>query len=73
MNNFQHQHTAHCESGVMSTMLKAQGVDFNEAMVFGLASALTFVYIPLIKVNGMPLISHTACHQNQSLKMWQNI
>ena len=46
MNNFQHQHTAHCESGVMSTMLKAQGVDFNEAMVFGLASALTFVYIP---------------------------
>ena len=58
MNNFQHQHTAHCESGVMSTMLKAQGVDFNEAMVFGLASALTFVYFPLIKVNGMPLISY---------------
>ena len=58
MNNFQHQHTAHCESGVMSTMLKAQGVDFNEAMVFGLASALTLVYIPLVKVNGMPLISY---------------
>ena len=58
MNNFQHQHTAHCESGVMSTMLKAKGVDFNEAMVFGLASALTFVYIPLVKVNGMPLISY---------------
>ena len=58
MNNFSHQHTAHCESGVMSTMLKAQGVDFNEAMVFGLASALTFVYIPLVKVNGMPLISY---------------
>ena len=58
MNNFHHQHTAHCESGVMSTMLKAQGVDFNEAMIFGLASALTFVYFPLIKVNGMPLISY---------------
>ena len=58
MNNFQHQHTAHCESGVMSTMLKAQGVDFNEAMIFGLASALIFVYFPLIKVNGMPLISY---------------
>jgi len=39
-------------------MLKAQGVDFNEAMIFGLASALTFVYFPLIKVNGMPLISY---------------
>lgn len=58
INNFQHQHTAHCESGVMSTLLKSQGVDFNEAMVFGLSSALTFVYIPLIKVSGMPLISY---------------
>jgi len=58
MNNFQHQHTAHCESGVMSTLLKSHGVDLNEAMVFGLASALTFVYLPLIKVGGMPLISY---------------
>ncbi|VTM24371.1 Uncharacterised protein [Stutzerimonas stutzeri] len=57
-NNFHHQHTAHCESGVMSTLLKSQGVNFNEAMVFGLASALTFVYIPLVKINGMPLISY---------------
>ncbi|QIM62069.1 peptidase [Pasteurellaceae bacterium Orientalotternb1] len=58
MNNFPHQHTAHCESGVMSTMLKAHGIDLNEAMVFGLAHALTFVYLPLIKVGGMPLISY---------------
>ncbi len=58
MNNFHHQHTAHCESGVMSTLLKAHGVNFNEPMVFGLASALTFVYIPLVKINGMPLISY---------------
>lgn len=57
-NNFQHQHTAHCESGVMSTLLKSHGADLNEAMVFGLASALTFVYLPLIKVSGMPLISY---------------
>lgn len=57
-HNFEHQHTAHCESGVMSTLLKSQGVDFNEAMVFGLASALTFVYIPQIKISGMPLISY---------------
>ncbi|OOF70746.1 BtrH N-terminal domain-containing protein [Rodentibacter caecimuris] len=58
MNTFSHQHTAHCESGVMSTLLKSQGLDFNEAMVFGLASALTFVYLPIIKVSGMPLISY---------------
>ncbi|MCX2961317.1 BtrH N-terminal domain-containing protein [Rodentibacter caecimuris] len=58
MKNFPHQHTAHCESGVMSTLLKSQGIDLNEAMVFGLASALTFVYLPIIKVSGMPLISY---------------
>lgn len=58
MNNFPHQHTAHCESGVMSTLLKSQGIELNEAMVFGLASALTFVYLPIIKVSGMPLISY---------------
>ncbi|QIW16754.1 peptidase [Pasteurellaceae bacterium RH1A] len=58
MQNFPHQHTAHCESGVMSTLLKSHGLDFNEALVFGLASALTFVYIPLVKVSGMPLISY---------------
>lgn len=58
MNNFHHQHTAHCETGVMSTLLKSQGIDFNEAMVFGLASALTFVYLPIIKISGMPLISY---------------
>lgn len=58
MNNFNHQHTAHCESGVMSTLLKSHGAELNEAMVFGLASALTFVYLPIIKVGGMPLISY---------------
>ncbi len=58
MSNFSHQHTAHCETGVMSTLLKSHGIDFNEAMVFGLSSALTFVYLPIIKVSGMPLISY---------------
>ena len=71
MNNFQHQHTAHCESGVMSTMLNAQGVDFNEAMVFGLASALTFVYIPLVKINGLPLIS-IECRRDLLSKGYQS-
>lgn len=57
-NTFTHQHTAHCESGVMSTLLRHQGADYNEAMIFGLAHALTFVYIPLIKMANMPLISY---------------
>ncbi|MDG6894480.1 BtrH N-terminal domain-containing protein [Volucribacter amazonae] len=60
MMNFEqlHQHTAHCETGVMSTLLKAKNIELNEAMVFGLAHALTFVYLPLFKISGMPLISY---------------
>ncbi|MDO4641528.1 MAG: BtrH N-terminal domain-containing protein [Neisseria sp.] len=57
MTDFTHQHTAHCESGVMSTLLQYHGCDFNEAMVFGLAHGLTFVYLPIVKISGMPLIS----------------
>lgn len=58
MKKIQHQHTAHCESGVVSTLLRTYQVDLNEAMVFGLAHALTFVYLPVIKISGMPLISY---------------
>lgn len=60
MSDFAHQHTAHCESGVVSTLLQHHGLPLNESMVFGLAHALTFVYLPVIKLNGMPLISYRA-------------
>ena len=56
--HFNHRQTAHCESGVMSALLRHPGLDFNEAMVFGLASALSFAYIPLVKMAGMPLIAY---------------
>lgn len=55
---FTHQHAAHCESGVMSSMLSHYGLRLSEPMVFGLASALTFAYLPFIKLGGMPLIAY---------------
>lgn len=58
MTNFPHQHTAHCESGVMSTLLTHSGYALNEALVFGIAHALTFVWLPVVKLNGMPLVSY---------------
>ncbi|WP_312267001.1 BtrH N-terminal domain-containing protein [Neisseria sp.] len=58
MNDFPHQHTAHCESGVMSALLNYHGHALNEALIFGLARGLTFVYMPLIKLAGMPLVSY---------------
>ena len=33
---FQHSQASHCESGVMSAMLRHQGLPMSEAMAFGL-------------------------------------
>ena len=48
LQSFQHQHAAHCESGVMSNLLRQHGLPLSEAMVFGLSSALVFAYLPFV-------------------------
>lgn len=58
MTNFQHQHTAHCETGVMSTLLRHHGLDISEPMALGLAAGVAFAYLPFIKLNGLPLIAY---------------
>lgn len=56
--DFQHRQSAHCESGVVAAMLSHHGLALSEPMAFGLAGALAFAYIPLIKMAGMPLIAY---------------
>lgn len=56
--DYQHQHAAHCESGAMSSLLRHYGLDISEPMAFGLASSLIFVYMPWIKVGGLPLVAY---------------
>jgi hypothetical protein len=58
MTTFHHQHTAHCETGVMSSLLRHHGLDISEAMALGLASGAAFAYLPFIKLNGLPLIAY---------------
>lgn len=55
---FAHKQASHCETGVVSSLLTHQGVNISEPMAFGLASALTFAYLPFVKVSGMPLIAY---------------
>jgi len=55
---FQHSQASHCESGVMSAMLRHQGMPISEAMTFGLSSALSFAYLPFVKINGLPLVAY---------------
>ncbi|NPU83557.1 MAG: BtrH N-terminal domain-containing protein [Syntrophaceae bacterium] len=56
--DFEHRHYGHCESGVVSGLLRHSGLDLSEAMVFGLASAIMFAYIPFLRMNNMPTISY---------------
>ena len=56
--DFQHRQASHCESGVMSNLLRHHGLPLSEPMTFGLASALSFAYLPIIKINGLPLVAY---------------
>lgn len=56
--DFKHNQSAHCENGVASNLLKHQGIEVSEPMIFGLGSGLFFVYLPFIKVNFSPAFSY---------------
>lgn len=72
-NNFKHQYAAHCESGVMSSMLSHHGLQISEAMVFGLSGALGFAYLPFIKMGGMPLIAYRTIPRAIIKRLQKNI
>jgi len=55
---FEHKQSAHCESGVISSLLKHKLLPISEPMAFGISASLTFAYIPLIKFGGLPLFAY---------------
>lgn len=57
-NTIIHNQSSHCESGVVSNMLASNGLTISEPMAFGIASAMSFAYLPFVKINGMPLIAY---------------
>lgn len=57
---FTHHQSAHCENGVVSNLMKHNGFDVSEPMVFGIGSGLLFCYIPLLMVNHAPAITYRA-------------
>ncbi|MBU3696323.1 BtrH N-terminal domain-containing protein [Dechloromonas sp.] len=58
MSELQHAQASHCESGVMSTMLRHHGLAISEPMAFGLSSAISFAYLPIVRINGLPLVAY---------------
>ena len=57
-NAFIHQQASHCESGVMSAIVRHYGLPCSEPMAFGLASTLAFAYLPFIRIYALPLVSY---------------
>lgn len=55
---FKHKQAAHCENGVASNLLRHNGFEISEPMIFGIGSGLFFVYIPFLMVNHAPAISY---------------
>lgn len=53
--DFEHRMSAHCENGVISNLLRFQGIALSEPMVFGIGSGIFFSYLPFFKLNGIPV------------------
>lgn len=58
--DFTHHQSAHCENGVVSNLMKHNGFQVSEPMVFGIGSGLLFCYIPFLKVNYAPVFTYRA-------------
>ncbi len=55
---YEHRHAAHCETGVVSSLLRHYGLDISEPMTFGLSAAMFFTHLPFVKVEGFPLTAY---------------
>lgn len=55
MIDFEHRHSAHCESGATANLLAHHGMPLSEAMAFGIGAGLFFGHFPMVKVAGLPL------------------
>ncbi len=57
---FAHRQAAHCESGVLANLLRHHGIPLSEPMAFGLGAGLFFAYLPMIRLNRLPLVTYRA-------------
>lgn len=56
--DFIHKQAAHCENGVVSNLMRHNGFEVSEPMVFGIGSGLLFSYLPFLKVNYAPVFTY---------------
>lgn len=56
--DFEHRHAGHCESGTVSALLRHGGLELSEPMVFGIGGGLFFLFMPWLKMGGIPLTAY---------------
>lgn len=49
IENYKHAVASHCESGIVRNLLKFNGIDVSEALVFGVGAGVDFVYLEFLK------------------------
>ena len=64
---FNHKLAAHCESGMVTSLLNHSGIKISEAMVFGISGSIFFAYI-----NNPMLPFPTIAVRNQPGKIYKN-
>lgn len=58
-DKYEHRLYAHCETGVVASLLRHYGLELSEPMIFGLAGGLMFAFLPFAKMmGGMPVIAY---------------
>lgn len=55
---FDHRQSAHCESGVIASLLRHNGLEVSEPMAFGISAGLGYAYLPFLKFGGLPLFAY---------------
>jgi hypothetical protein len=56
--SFDHQQSAHCESGAISSLLRNRQLALSEPMAFGIAAGLGYAYLPFLTFGGLPLFAY---------------
>jgi len=58
IQNYNHEIGAHCESGTLKNLIKHEGVEVTEKMLFGIGSGIFFAYLPFVKtVSAFPVVA----------------
>jgi len=55
---FEHSQSAHCETGVLSNLLRFHGADVSEPLGLGVGAGLFYSHMPFIKVNDLPITTY---------------